>query len=497
MRLRGVLLLFLLLAIGVAYSQAQDSDYQKWLQKEQEKYQRFKDERDKEFTDFLKREWKQMQSFQGLVPDETPKPVRLPVYQPPPQPPKDTTSIPVQLKVVPPPKKQNEPQPKPTPLPPVSKAKKQLPHEVPFFNTRVTLQVDDATKPSLSANVSKDAISEFWAALSKSSYETLLAQVQRDRDQMSLNDWGYVQFLYKISQNIYSGSRNEQILFTWFMLAKSGYDSKVGYNNNQLYLLLPSDTRLYFVSYLCFANDQRRFYGPSLDATTKSFDGPLYTYEGKYPGADKSLDFTVKELPKLKREAATRKLQFTFEGNVREFTVRMSRDAVDFFTDYPLTDMKQYFDAPASTEATQSLLPQLKAALQGKTELVAVNLLLRFVQTAFEYKTDPDQFGKEKPLFPDETLFYPYSDCEDRSILFAYLVRQLLGLDVVGLDYPGHIATAVLFSTHVSGDAVEYQSKRYVICDPTYINADAGACMPQFKSVNPNIIPIASHAIEN
>ena len=27
--------------------------------------------------------------------------------------------------------------------------------------------------------------------------------------------------------------------------------------------------------------------------------------------------------------------------------------------------------------------------------------------------------------------YYPYSDCEDRSILFARLVKDLLGLDVV------------------------------------------------------------------
>lgn len=470
---------------------AQDpTEYQKWLRKEQEKYQQFKDERDKEFTDFLKREWKQMRAFHGLVPDETPKPVKQPVYQPPEPAPKNTTSLPVQLKVVPPRTKENEPKQNLVSPPSASKAKNQTSYDVAFFNTQVKFQFDDATKPVLSANVNKDGISEFWAALGKSDYEALLMQVQRDRVQMSLNDWGYAQFLYRISQRIFPRSQNEATLMTWFMLAKSGYDSKVGYNNNQLYLLLPSDTRLYFVSYLSFANDQRRFYGPVLDASTKPFDGPLYTYEGKYPGADKNIDFTVKVLPKLKREAVSRKLQFTYEGKLYEFNVRMSKDAVDFFSDYPLTDMKLYFDAPASTEAIRSLFPQLRSILQGKTELVAVNMLLRFVQTAFEYKTDPEQFGREKPLLPDEMLFYPYSDCKAHSILFAYLVKHLLGLDVVGLDYPGHIATAVLFSTNIAGDSVDVRGRKYVICDPTYINADAGVCMPKFKSVNPNVIMI-------
>ena len=100
------------------------------------------------------------------------------------------------------------------------------------------------------------------------------------------------------------------------------------------------------------------------------------------------------------------------------------------------------------------------------------------------------QFDREKFLFPEETIFYPYSDCEDRSIIFAFLVTRLLGLEVVGLDYPGHIATAVLFTGDVDGDSVVYKNKKHIICDPTYINANYGECMPQFKNVSPEIIPV-------
>ena len=33
-----------------------------------------------------------------------------------------------------------------------------------------------------------------------------------------------------------------------------------------------------------------------------------------------------------------------------------------------------------------------------------------------------------------------------------------------------------------------YKGKKYIICDPTFINANAGMCMPEFKKVNPEII---------
>ena len=113
-------------------------------------------------------------------------------------------------------------------------------------------------------------------------------------------------------------------------------------------------------------------------------------------------------------------------------------------------------------------------------------------QTAFEYKVDAEQFGREKPFFPDEILFYPYSNCKDRAIFFAYLVRNILNYKVIGLYYPDHVATAVMFQGDIPGDAVIVQSKKFIICDPTYINANIGMCMPNFKNVTPTIIAINS-----
>jgi hypothetical protein len=68
------------------------------------------------------------------------------------------------------------------------------------------------------------------------------------------------------------------------------------------------------------------------------------------------------------------------------------------------------------------------------------------------------------------------------------LVRELLGLEVIGLDYPGHIATAVKFNNEVPGNYVVVGGRNYVICDPTYLNAGVGLGMPRFKGVDPTVI---------
>ena len=122
------------------------------------------------------------------------------------------------------------------------------------------------------------------------------------------------------------------------------------------------------------------------------------------------------------------------------------------------------------------------------SELEAVNFLLRFTQKSFDYKTDGDQFSQEKVMFPDETVFFPYSDCEDRSIMFSSLVKNLLGLKVVGLKFPNHLATAVAMSSSVSGDNFKYKGDIYTVTDPTYINANAGMTMPQYKNSNFSVI---------
>lgn len=108
----------------------------------------------------------------------------------------------------------------------------------------------------------------------------------------------------------------------------------------------------------------------------------------------------------------------------------------------------------------------------------AVEQLLNWVQTAFIYEYDDKIWGKDRTFFPEETLYYPYSDCEDRAILFTRLVRDILGLECLLVYYPGHLASAVCFNEETNGDHIILNGKKYTICDPTYINAPVGITMP-------------------
>jgi hypothetical protein len=170
--------------------------------------------------------------------------------------------------------------------------------------------------------------------------------------------------------------------------------------------------------------------------------------------------------------------------------VQSNKNMVDFFNDYLACTYEYQSKASLSEGLKNQLYPSLKKAISGKSQEEAANILLDFVQTGFEYKTDTEQFGYEKSMFADETFFYPYSDCEDRAILYSILVKELIGLEVVLMDYPSHVATAVHFTDKVEGDFFEMEGKRYIVCDPTYIGAAVGRTMPDCKDLECEIIKL-------
>ena len=143
-----------------------------------------------------------------------------------------------------------------------------------------------------------------------------------------------------------------------------------------------------------------------------------------------------------------------------------------------MTRWAMYANTPLSQKTKDVLYPSLREAIKADNKLSATQKLLNWVQTGFEYDYDDNVWGNDRAFFAEETLYYPYSDCEDRAILFSRLIRDLLDLDVALIYYPGHLATAVGFQEDVSGDAMIINGRKFIVCDPTYIGAPVGAQMP-------------------
>ena len=470
------------------------SEFELWKKQYMGEFKQYKDEMDKEFADFLNQKWKPFETKKGEIRDESPKPVNIPVatIKPEPKPVKvEPKPVPEPVVKVEPPVRPIIPVPivKPAPVEPVAP----LPIVLPQKNTEKLVKVTflgfefsildsiSVSTGALSNQISQKSIQQDFSKLAQSDYPRTLDQLLKIKDQLNLNDWAYVQLIQAFSNKLPYSASSKNII-NWFVLLKSGLNARIAYSDREVFLLVAVKQNLYDIAFFTF--DNQKYYTVTRQ---KKLPTNLYSYDGNYPKKLNNSDFSLVKGISTRQDDQFKQLSFSYSGKTYDLNVPYNRNTVDFLATYPQMDINQYFGAPLESGTAESLLAQLRPIVSKMSETEAVNLLLRFVQKAFPYETDQDQFGAENYLFIEETLHYRASDCEDRSIFFSWLVKNLLKLDVIALDFPGHIATAVLLKKP-EGQAIRHQGKRYTIADPTYINARAGMKMPQYKSVNPRVI---------
>ena len=372
------------------------------------------------------------------------------------------------------------------PLPEVTPVVTSVPgHTFSYYGTSCKIAGMNSTHRFVLAGVKEEHVADAWVTLAADKYLSVLAQCAEYREKLNLCDWGYVRFLQEMTESFFPASqRNEAVLLQVYLLVQSGYKVRMARTGDRLVLLLPIEHEVYNYSYLTV--DGIPYYVIDKLEAGQSF----YLYDRAF-AKETSVSLYMTSPPSLPAaEACMVERTLTSTRNIST-TVEVDRNLIDFYNDYPVNSQWGYYSsASLSEEAKASLYPILELYTLEESKAEAANLLLNFVQTAFEYKTDDEQFGYERPLFGDETFFYPYCDCEDRSILYSILVRDLLGLDVVLLNYPGHLATAVKFKEDVIGDYILLNDGKYIVCDPTYIGAGIGEAMPDCRDEKAVIVRI-------
>jgi hypothetical protein len=183
--------------------------------------------------------------------------------------------------------------------------------------------------------------------------------------------------------------------------------------------------------------------------------------------AKKPFSYAVTQMPSFEPEDySVKNIQFRYRQKVYHFEVKLNSHVQTIFANYPVVDFKSYFNIPLSRETYSSLIPSLKKTLAGMSHKKGVDYLMRFTRNAFLYEDDERNFGKEKRLTPEQTLFSEYSDCDDRAALFFFLVKEIYNRPMIALLYPTHITMAVQFDKP-AGKPIIYNGKKYSVCEPT------------------------------
>jgi hypothetical protein len=498
-----------------AYRQSLRQGFNNFRQQTQQDYQAFRAQTQSDYVEFVRQAWAELEAFKGdtlpfkhlpvppvifdgrtqpklkpidaspivIAPSPTPSPVAPPRPKPvapvaPVQPVQPQPTVPEEPVT---PVQPVQPVPpvtpvQPQPTTPVKPAPQQW--AFTFFGTEMAVR-QLQTGPNLGSRVTASTVADAWKRLAGGDGDAFVQDCLQLRDRYDLCDWAYILMLDSLTTRAYPRDKNNATLLMAYAFASSGYKMRMATTGSRLYMLFASQHTIFEQSY--FTLDGDRFY------TYACHEAKLQICTAGF-SREQPLSLKIASLPHFAESPSpARKLT---AKNVQGFTVISSvdRNQLRFFDTYPTStvgsDMMSrwalYAHTPLSDRATQTLYPQLRALLKDKTTVASVQALLSFVQTAFVYEYDDKVWGGDRAFFADETLYYPYCDCEDRSILLTHLVRDLLGLRCALIYYPGHLAAAIEFPAdqQPSGDAISLNGQRFVICDPTYIGAPIGLTMP-------------------
>ncbi len=454
-----------------------EQDFNSFKNKTKEDFIKFKAQNDSVFLKNLENNWKEFKVFkEERIQRIKPKiqPVAIKGVE------KIELQMPDTVRTI---EKNEQPQEFPDKEQPPKDAGKVFPEsiDVNFFGeTHQIIRPDDI--PLLLKPDSKNIIGFYEEYLQNQKLIKTTLELYATAKELELNNWGYLMLLKVASEKLFT-EVNERVLYTWISLLKSGYNARIGYNEHDIYLLTPTRETLFNTPYINIS--ETNYYIIAFKDQKISNHG-LKAYETKYPGTLQTISLMINVLPKFKDMPVQKKIYFENDT----LSINLNQILISYFNDYPGCELSVYFNAPVSEKIYSYLDLLIMPKLKGKLQVEKINILLKFIQKSFPYKTDDEQFGREKYMFGDEALYYPFIDCDDRAVLMTKLVKRYTNLEIVGLDYPNHVSTAVRINEPIQGDYIIYNGEKYFVCDPTYIGARAGMAMDEMQQPVPNVIPV-------
>lgn len=467
------------------FSQKARADFDAFKQKSEQEYNDFRDKANQEYAEFLRKAWEQFQSFQGIPEpeDEIVPPVVI----------KDEDKIkPIEDKPVvieeiidiP------EPEPQPQPVEPIKEQPKPQPikkFSFTLYGTEMQVSLTPQHKFTI-PSVDEKGIAAGWERLAQEDYNKVINECLELRYSKQLCDWSYLRMLDQMSNAFFAGSVNEAELLKAYIYCQSGYQMRLAFIDGRLVMLYGSQHQIFGKDY--WKIGEQRFYTDYESKTSEAYiSNCVFPHE-------KALSLYVPKVQGFANKPTTPRTLQSSDVDWLNVTVSSDENILAFCDNYPtscindnpLTRWAMYANTPLHPAVQAKIYPTLREYIAGRSTAEAVNILCHWVQTAFVYEYDDKVWGGDRAFFAEETLYYPYADCEDRSILLTRIVRDLLGLDCALIYYPGHLATAIAVGDDVKGDYLIIGNKRFLVCDPTYIGAPIGMTMPNMDNASAKVI---------
>lgn len=458
--------------------------FEEFRRKAHEQFENFRDEANRKFAEFKEEAWKRYNKLPAIPkPEEDEIP---PVIVPDDEKEKPIDSNPITIdEVVKPPK----PEPQPGPISPIHEQPQPTENTVKFTycGTECKVRFNDKSGLSL-GDCSNARLTALWNALSSEDYNNTIRDCLELRIRLRLSDWAYLNMINSFSEKCLGEGALANFL-TAYIYCQSGYKMRLGRNGKDIWLLFASKHLIYKDD--LFKIGDEYYYPYNCDAES------MEIYDMPYP-KEQPMSLFIQQTPLFDLKSSSSRVLTSKKYPDVSVNISVNLNVIDFYNTYPTSEINgnfmtrwaMYANTPLDNNVKRDLYPVLKNCIQGLNQRDAANKLINWVQTGFVYEYDENVWGEDRAFFAEESLYYPYCDCEDRAILFSRLVRDLMGLKVVLVFYPGHLATAVHFTESVEGDYITLNGERYVISDPTFLGAGApvGVTMPDMDNSSAKVI---------
>ena len=352
-----------------------------------------------------------------------------------------------------------------------------------FYGQQINLHCDKLLTLSATTTISEDSLSGFWKSFSRANSNHLVDQLMDYRDLLGLGDWGFFQLVKAASSHIFRDNIWKADQLAWALMIRSGFDVRLAFNQNSTTVLFPSENNIYARQFVVIG--QKRFY---LD---RQMTGQLLiTCQDPFPDSDGMIDFRFYKSLNFSGKLIIRKFLVQWNNKKYEFALRYNPSVIRFYHDYPQTDQSVFFGASVSSTLKEDLLGQFYPLLSKMDKVEAVAFLQQFVQRQFDYSIVNLKTGLTQSRFAEEIIASKSGDDRSKAVLFSWLIRILLRHPVVGVQMAGYCSTAVFFDEPIDGDFYFLNRRKYIITDPTIMNAPIGVMMPELSGLVPQLIDL-------
>lgn len=325
-----------------------------------------------------------------------------------------------------------------------------------------------------------------WKDLAQSgATEPVIKALQKSIKEMGLNSYLAYELLRSyINSKFPQADDSSRMSAIHYFLTNMGYDVRIGMTTGGApMLLIPFDQRVYGRNYLMVDGTKYYVFTPeNFDIDRLENEGiRTCTIPGDAPKGEK-LNLVLSQL-----NIPMKGKNFDFSYGPIHLTGEVNENLMPILYQYPQMPIEGYALSEIDPELRKSLVKQMKEQLKQYSSDQAVGELLNFMHNVFQYATDEENHGFEKPYFLEETLYYPKNDCEDRAIFYTYFLWNVLGKEAQLISFPGHEAATVRLDNPVKGTSFISNGKIFYISDPTFIGSQTGMIMPAYRTTSPTV----------